>query len=338
LFYLYRDPNADSGDVVTVQRHIQNFFLAAQALLIALLLSDTATVLPQTTRLRVGTNAPASTESVLFSMASDAGILKQYQLDVEVIYIAGGTLAMQALVGKSLDFLCTGGTPFILAYLEGAHTKIIAGVHNRLPYALVASGTITTPGQLKGKKFGISRFGSTDDYSLKLALGQFGINPKEVSIVQIGGPGTRLNALRAGSIDATVLTSGLAQIALKNGNSLLIDFGEKNIEYQQVALITSDDMLKSRPELVRRFTKAYLESIRYYKNHSEAAIQKTMALLKTTDREIAQFDYNLRSRALPNDGKPTMRGLKVALDDIAKDNPRAKGISVPQLVDLSFLP
>jgi len=174
-------------------------------------------------------------------------------------------------------------------------------------------------------------------YSLKLALAQFGINPKEVSILQIGGPKTRLNALRAGSIDATVLTSGLAQIALKSGNSLFIDFGEKNIE-QQVALITSDEMLKSRPAFVRRFTTAYLESIRYYKNHSEAAIHKTMALLKTTDREIAQFDYSLRSRALPNDGKPTMRGLQVSLDDIAKDNPRAKGISVTQFVDLSFLP
>jgi len=90
--------------VVTVQRHRQKFFLVTQALLIALLLSYPATVLSQITRLRVGTNAPASTESVLFSMASKAGILKQYQLDVEIIYIAGGTLAMQALVGKSLVF------------------------------------------------------------------------------------------------------------------------------------------------------------------------------------------------------------------------------------------
>ncbi len=45
--------------------------------------------------LRVGTNSPASAESVLFSNARDAGILKQSQLDVEVIFIAGGTLSMQ---------------------------------------------------------------------------------------------------------------------------------------------------------------------------------------------------------------------------------------------------
>jgi ABC-type nitrate/sulfonate/bicarbonate transport system substrate-binding protein len=321
-----------------LQRQSHESVIAAQTLLIAFLLLYPLALSAQITRLRVGTNAPASTESVLFSMASDAGILKQNELDVEIIYIAGGTLAMQALVGKSLDFLCTGGTPFILAYLEGAPATIIGGVNNRLPYAFVANRSITTPGQLKGKKIGISRFGSTDDYSLKLALAQFGINPKEVSILQVGGPGTRLNALRAGSIDATVLTSGLAQIALKSGNSLLIDFGEKNIEYQQVALISRDDLHKSRPELVRRFTTAYLEAIRYYKKQRDVAVQKTMALLKTDDREIAQFDYNLRSRALPDDGRPTVKGLQVALEDIAKDNPRAKGISVQQFVDLSFLP
>ena len=79
----------------------------------------------QATSLRVGTNSPASTEAVLFSIAKDTGILKQHQLDAEVIYIAGGTLAMQALVGRSLDFMCTGGTPFIYAYLEGVQGKII---------------------------------------------------------------------------------------------------------------------------------------------------------------------------------------------------------------------
>ena len=70
-----------------------------------LLLIEPRVAAGQVTSLRVGTNSPASTEAVLFSIAKDAGILKQNQLDVEVIYIAGGTLSMQALVGRSLDFM-----------------------------------------------------------------------------------------------------------------------------------------------------------------------------------------------------------------------------------------
>ena len=293
----------------------------------------------QLTTLHIGTNSPASTEAVLFSIAKDAGILKQNQLNVEVIFIAGGTLSMQALIGKSLDFLCTGGTPFIVAYLEGAQGKIIAGVNNRLPYGFVSGANITSPTQLKGKRIGISRFGSTDDFAVKLALAQFGLNPKaDVNITQVGGAATRLTALQAGSIDAAVLTLGLVQIAQKSGLHLLLDFIEKDIEYQQVAVVAREDILKTRPEVVRRFMKAYLDGIRYYKTQKEVAIQRVMKFLRTNDRQIAEFDYNQRFRALPDDGKPTVKGMQLALDDIAKDNPKAKSLTVQQLIDLSFLP
>jgi len=293
----------------------------------------------QLTTLRIGTNAGASTEAALFGIAKDAGILRQSQFDVDVVYIAGGTLSMQALVGKSLDFLCTGGTPFIYASLEGAQAKILGGINNRLPYALIASGNISSANQLKGKKIAISRFGSTDDFALKMALLQLGLNPKsDVIILQIGGPATRFSALKAGSVDATVLTTGLAQIAVKSGQNLLVDLIEKDIEYQQVALIAREESLKTRADMVKRFMKAYLEGIRYYKTQKEIAIRKTMALLKTNDREIAALDYHQRARALPDDGRPTGKGLQLALDDVAKDNPKAKSLTVQQLMDLSFIP
>ena len=128
--------------------------------------------------------------------------------------------------------------------------KIIGGVNNRLPYGFVSLANIKTPAQLKGKRIGISRFGSTDDFAVKLALSQFGLNPKtDVSITQVGGAATRLTALQAGSIDAAVLTLGLVQIAQKSNLNLLLDFIEKDIEYQQVAIIARDDLLKARADV-----------------------------------------------------------------------------------------
>ena len=309
------------------------------ASVVTLLLGFPCMARAQLTTLRVGTNSPASAESVLFSIAREAGILKQQQLDVEVIFIAGGTLSMQALIGRSLDFLCTGGTPYIVAHLEGAQTKMIAGVNNKLPYGFVSLANIKTPAQLKGKRIGISRFGSTDDFAVKLALSQFGLHPKnDVSITQVGSAATRLTALQAGSIDAAVLTLGLVQIGQKSGLNLLLDFIEKDIEYQQVAIIARDDLLKSRADLVRRFMKSYLDSARFYKMQKEVAIRETMKRLRTTDRTIGEFDYNQRARSLPDDGRPTLKGMQLALDDIAKDNPKAKNLTVQQLIDLSFLP
>ena len=134
------------------------------------------------------------------------------------------------------------------------------------------------------------------------------------------------------------MTLGLVQIAQKSGLNLLLDFIEKNIEYQQVAIIARDDILKTRGDVVRRFMKAYLDGIRYYKNQKEVAIRKVMQFLRTNDRQIAEFDYTQRVRALPDDGKPTIKGMQLALDDIARDNPKAKSLTVQQLIDLSFIP
>jgi ABC-type nitrate/sulfonate/bicarbonate transport system substrate-binding protein len=173
---------------------------------------------------------------------------------------------------------------------------------------------------------------------VKLALAQFGLNPKsDVNITQVGGAATRLTALQAGNIDAAVLTLGLVQIAQKSGLNLLLDFIEKDIEYQQVAIIGREDILKTRGDVVQRFMKAYLAGIRYYKTQKEVTVRKIMQFLRTNDRQIAEFDYTQRARALPDDGKPTLKGMQLALDDIAKGNPKAKSLTVQQLIDSSFI-
>ena len=312
-------------------------FLLLQLALVLLCFSSASA---EMISLRHGTTAAISTEKIILALAKDSGILKQHQLEVEVVLItSGGTLATQALVGKSLDLLATGATPFLHGYVEGADIKIIGGVNNRFPYTFMARGNITTPAQLKGKVVGITRFGSIDELATKIVLSQFGLNPKtDVKIIQIGGSASRLAALESGSIDASALVSGYSLLGRKLGLNVLMDLAEKDIEYQMTALVARNDLLKSRGEAVRRFMRAYLDGIRYYKTHRDEAIKKTMEALRTDDRQLAETDYNTRARALPDDGKPTLKGLQLAIDELAKDNPKAKTITPQQLIDLSFLP
>jgi len=313
-----------------------SLFAVAIVAVLALTQSES---LGQTTKLRLGVNAPSTTSSVLFSLARNAGILQRHALDIEVVYIAGGTLSLQALIGKSLDLLDTGGTPFLHAYLKGAQIKIIAGTTNRLPYTFVARSGIASPEQLKGKKLGISRFGSTDDFAIKLALSELGLDPKsDASIVQVGGPPARLSAMKSGAIDGTLLTTALALVALKQGSNVLLDFTERRIEYQLSALVSREEFLRDRPDTVKRFLRAFVEGIQYYKSHKEQAIKKTMELAKVSDPEIAEADVKVRAAALPDDGRPTVKGLQLALKDIAEIDPKAKTIKVNEVMDLNFLP
>lgn len=291
----------------------------------------------QLTSLKVGHNS-FTDESVLY-LGRDAGLFKNHGIHLELIFIPGGSLSMQALIGKSLDLLLSGGTPFVYAVLKGADLKIIAGLVNKMPYAFVARENINSAEQLKGKKVGISRFGSNTDFVVKLALTEMGLQPKkDVQIIQAGGSDARMVALKTGAIDATVLTPELAMITHKFGSRTLLDFVEKGMEYQHIALMGRSDFLKSQTEVVKRFMRGYLESIQYYFTHRDEAIKKGLQLIKSNDRQIGEFSYDYRVKILPRDGKPSFKGMQLVLDAAAEDDPKAKSLNPQQLIDLSFLP
>ena len=271
-------------------------------------------------------------------VAQDAGIFRKHGLRLELIFIAGGSLSTQALIGKSLDLLQTGGPPFLNAYLRGARLKIIGSVTNILPYVLITSSRVASAEQLRGKKIGISRFGSNTDFVVRLALGILGLTPADVTVLQVGGSQSRLVALKAGTIDATVLSPEEAMAAQKLGLNPLLDFVAKGVEFPHVNIVAREEYLQEQAPLVKRFMAAYLEAIRFFKTHKEEAVRKMMVLSRLNDREIAEKAFDVYTRSLPDDGRPTIKGLETVLADFAREDPKAKGLTVAQIVDLSFLP
>src|SRR5215475_3923524 len=291
----------------------------------------------QLASVKIGHNA--FTDETVFYLGRDVGIFKKHGIHLELIYIPGGSLSVQALIGNSLDMLLAGGTPLVYAVLKGADLKYIAGLNNRMPYVLVARDGITSAEQLRGKKIGISRFGSNTDFVVKLAVTQLGLNPKrDIQVIQVGGQETRMVAMKTGAIDATVFGPELVLVGRKLGFNPLLDFVAKGIEYQHAGVTARTDYLKSQADVMRRFMRAYVESIHYYLTHREEAVRKTMQLLKLDDRQIGEFGFDIRLKTLPADGKPTIKGIQLCLDDAAEDNPRAKTISAQSLIDLNFLP
>jgi len=301
------------------------------------LLAATDYAAGQLTSVKIGHNA--FTDETVFYLGRDVGIFKKHGIHLELIYIPGGSLSVQALIGNSLDMLLAGGTPLVYAVLKGADLKFIAGLNNRMPYVLVARDGINSADQLRGKKIGISRFGSNTDFVVKLAATQMGLNPKrDVQIIQVGGPDARVVALKNGIVDATVITPELVLLGKKLGYHTLYDLVEKGIEYLQIGVAARTDYLKSQNDTARRLTRAYLESIRYYVSHREEAIKESLKLLKIDDRQAAEAGYDYRLQTLPADGKLSVKGMQLVIDAAAEDDPKAKSLTPQQLFDLSFLP
>src|SRR5262250_3447717 len=117
-------------------------------------------------KIRVGQGS-ISLQSGLMYIGKDRGLFAKYGLTTEVIYIPGGTTNVQVLLSGNLDLSQLSGAPGVAANLEGADIIYIASLLDKLNYQLVTRPEIKSVEQLKGKKFGVSRFGSSADFGLR---------------------------------------------------------------------------------------------------------------------------------------------------------------------------
>src|SRR5205823_3669975 len=101
-------------------------------------------------------------------IAKEAGLFEQQGLDVtEFPLIEGGTLSIQALIGGDIQFVLAGTSGIIVADLGGADLVGVAGASNKFEFALLSVPEIRSGAELRGKRVGISRFGSSSDFAAR---------------------------------------------------------------------------------------------------------------------------------------------------------------------------
>lgn len=153
-------------------------------------------------RVRVAYSAISGAMGPLW-MAHDLGLFNRQGLDVQLLYIGGGSVATQALIGGDVQFVRLGASAVVQASLRGAELKMIANTINRLVFSLMSRPEIQSPSDLRGKKIGVTRLGGSTDFALELALKKWGIRRgTDVAVIQAGGMPQLLGAITAGSVDA----------------------------------------------------------------------------------------------------------------------------------------
>src|SRR5262245_10712165 len=204
--------------------------------------------------------------------ANDRGLLKKYGFETEVIAMQGGTQLAQAIIAGSMPIAVMGGA-YLTAAVRGADLVMIATHMDKLPYSLIVKPNIKRVEDLKGTRLAISRFGSSSDAGLRLALQKLGLNPeKDVTIVQVGGQTERFAALKANTVDGTVVIPPLTGAAQRLGYNALINMTKLGIPYPQEGVVVSRQLLASRRDMVMRFLKAYIEGVKELKNDKEFAV------------------------------------------------------------------
>ena len=157
-------------------------------------------------KIRVGLSSIGATNGSIW-VAEEKGLFKKHGVDTEVIFIGGGgARVVSSLLAGDINFSVGGGEGSIRSQMRGAETVIASSTLTKGLQRILAKPEIKSYQDLKGRKIGITQFGSAAHLVLVLMLKKWNMRADQVQILQVGSSPALLASLDKGGIDAAVLT------------------------------------------------------------------------------------------------------------------------------------
>jgi NitT/TauT family transport system substrate-binding protein len=291
------------------------------------------------TKISVGYGAVSADQLVLW-VAKDLGIFAKNNIESQLIFFTGGSMAVAAMVSGETPILQASGPGVVSAGLAGADAVYVAGGITTLDYQLMTLPEIKTPEQLKGGSVAIARFGGAADFVVRFILTRLGLNPtKDTTIVQVGTTPDRLAALEARRVQATVLVPPVTFLAQKKGLNLMADVATLGLAYQHQGVVTTRKYIREHPAVVRNFVRSYIEAVHRVKTDRQAGTKILAKHIQIDDKDVLErtYDNSIADNKLPPKQYPTLEGLKTILDQLGEKDPKARAAKPQDFVDLRFI-
>jgi NitT/TauT family transport system substrate-binding protein len=239
-------------------------------------------------------------------IAKRKGFYAEENLEVRKIAVRTGLQAAALLAGE-LDYSTVTGI-IMRAAMQGMPLKSVMGWFDRPLHILVARPPIKNIAELKGKKIGVSAFGSTPHVMLREALAAARMNPdRDITILAIGGSGERLAALAAGTVDATPLDVAYIDRTDKLGFNQVLFFGDM-VNLRLGGLATSQEKIQKNPGQIVRVIRATLKGVRFLKSNKPETLAIMRDYLKI-EKEYVEKIYQFALKSLNENGTVDKKSL-----------------------------
>jgi ABC-type nitrate/sulfonate/bicarbonate transport system substrate-binding protein len=249
--------------------------------------------------IKVHTSGSTSANVLIYKIAQERGFYKEEKLNVLTV-AANSSAGIQGLVGGSFDFSQILGQTSA-AILHGAPLKNVMVFDTRPLFWFFGSKKIRRLQDLKGGKLvGVSSLGANTDQMTREVLAMNGIDPRKDVVIQGTGTGAiRLAALLGGSLDAAITNPTESIVARKQGLNELFFYGDYDLNIVSGGAALTDRMLREKPDLVRRFLRATLRALLWFRaNEKEAVARMAEGFKISRDDALGIYKATLKSYTL----------------------------------------
>jgi NitT/TauT family transport system substrate-binding protein len=270
-------------------------------------------------------------------VAQEEGLFRKNGLEVELVHIASTSRAIQTMLAGELAYTYMDGRNSVQAALKGADVVILAGVANRLVFSFMARPEIKSFNDLKGKKIGITRIGSSTHSVTLWVMNRVGLKPEEYQMLQLVDVPNIFTAIVAGQIEAGALSPPTNFRARKAGLTELMDLTKEGPEYVSVAIGSTRSFVKANEEMTRRFIRGYSEGVSFLKANKAAGIRAIQKYARIKDIEILDATYGEARSYIETIPYVTRKGLDTIIGELVPTEPKAKQAKFDDFVDPRFV-
>jgi hypothetical protein len=156
-------------------------------------------------------------------------------------------------------------------------------------------------------------------------------------MITVGGSAERLAALRAGSVDASVV-GGATFIGGGAGLQKVIDLTDLGVEFPFTAIFTTKRYAAANRDAVLGFIRGYMRGVRFFQEHKEEAIAITARNLRTTNKDLIERQwFYVKDHVFEKIPYATEKGFKLVFDTLSPRNPKVAALRLDDVFDGSYV-
>lgn len=206
--------------------------------------------------------------------AIKTGLFQRAGIDLDLVGINSGTAALAAVVAGSYDISRTSLPALFAAHLRDIPVVIVTpGLlsRNATPFSLLQvapDSTVKTGADLNGKTIGAPAINDLNCLATKAWVDKTGGNWRSLKFVEI--PNSAMEAaIVQKRVDAAILQSPQLGISLAAGTTKTVGDGWGSIAptFMAGAYLARADWANAHADLVRKYTRVYIESAHYVNTH-----------------------------------------------------------------------
>jgi NitT/TauT family transport system substrate-binding protein len=276
----------------------------------------------------------ATLEQMPPMVAKEQGFFDQNGIDAEVIPIGAGSQPQAALMAGQIQ-MYEGGPDAIAATVAGADLEFVGTAETAFLFYLYGAPAVKTATDLKGGKVAVTSLTSSTYVAAKLGVKSLGLDPdKDVTYVAVNNPPAILAAMESGAVQAgTVGPTNLAQVQASGKYNQLADIAKLNQPYPAGWWSVSKQWANAHDDIMQRMIKSLVQGVAYEKQNPDGTKKILAKYAKNDDPVFLNGNYDIESPHIQRVPVADVKGVLLALQELASTNAAAKNADPNTFVD-----